>query len=199
MTWVVPPEVTGSYFRMCFFSVQSALGCTDEETMQICALTFGTSDADLLFAPSVLQLDDAVALLERCDWDSVYTEQRTLKHTAQERKVFLDEYTERKKSIRAAALKGKGKGKGKGVVAVKVIPSNIPQASLKRYLPPGASIWVAHKKSRWEGHLPPRKRCGSAFKDYENEAAAAKNTLKMLWQQYAELSAIPLTELVEFK
>ena len=64
------------------------------------------------------------------------------------------------------------------------MPPHIPQPEAKRYIPPGAHIWVGYTREAWCGHLKPFKRVSAAFGSSGGSQGALREVLRMLWSDY---------------
>ena len=61
------------------------------------------------------------------------------------------------------------------------------QAEAAVCVPPGAHIWLSNYSPEWFGHLEPYKRVWAKWEGgEEEEAAAVKEVIRLLWAQYLE-------------
>lgn len=98
---------SGSLSNLLFALVQHILKVDDAVTMTICCKRLGINDVDLPCAEGVLQLDEAIEILEKPDHQAVQAENTHLATQHDTRKIFTREYQENNKAITAAdAAKG---------------------------------------------------------------------------------------------
>ena len=181
--------------------VQQVLNEKDDVVLDIVQARLAVDDVDLCYAEGVLQLDEAVEILDKSDHSQVKDEQIKMHSRAETRSVFSKDYRAKKIAVRdLAGPPAKKPKKGAKVPETRVIvPSKIPQAGVRHLTPPGGHIWVGHTKENWNGHLPPRKRISAPWRDFETgEQGSLKDILNRLWLQYAELQGVDVDSLVKF-
>ena len=187
---------------MVHWFVGHDLGIEGEDVFNITSKRLSKDDVDLTYGGSLLTVDDSVMLLERCDWEALFTEQQSVRQKAANRRTFVGEYKKKSIATLKAAAKAKARGRrranpGDGPV---IVPRQLAQCELGPLCPPGAHIWAAHSREGWCGHMPPRKRCSARFQDHGfDEHEAARALLRMLWDQYAEINARDRASLVNFQ
>ena len=131
------------------------------------------------------------------DYNDIETFKAAQKHVSVEKAqatAFEDDFTLARRKARDEAGKGKGKGKGKkGKLPAPPgpLPSTIPQAEAKQYIPPDTSIWRGVTRSEWCAHCKPFKRIQEPWV-VGGEHAALVRILARLWRQYLKKEALPL-------
>ena len=157
-----------SFFQLLFEIIKRALNLDDGATLDIIAQRFVATEQEDDYAEQVLNIEEAVEVLEDQDIKVLNQERKHLPELREARDSFRTEYVDRRRLIpvpaapapkAVAGKKGKGKGKGKGGGggggARDDIPDDISQANAKFFLPPGGQLWCGHKRHEWCGHLPP--------------------------------------------
>jgi len=202
-----PPDLirqcAGNLFLLLVGIIIHVLKCTEEEATKIVAKRFGQMDTDFQYAEQLFNIDEAKQLLEKTDQDKVDEEQKRMHAEECTRSAFVEEYTKWKQKLRAKAAEAASSSTSKhGATAHKLtlVPSEFPQASVKKYIPPGSSIWVQNKKRSWAGHMKPRRRVSAKWSHFDTgESGACLDIITRLWQQWSELEAVDITEHVQFK
>ena len=174
-----------------------------------CLLTsgdaLGVDNTNLQAGDTLLQVNEAVQVLDRDDDKKVEAEKTDVKQRAVARSSLASEYEKKTRIVKAtlvaaaaaAALaagpakpkaKAKGKGKCGGPPAPK-LPATIDHITIKPFTPPGCYVWRGLTRGEWCGHcLPlPRVRCPWSV---SGEYAAALSVLRTLWQQYCMLNGL---------
>ena len=146
-------------------------------------------------------MHDAVSILDRTDHEQVRDEQKQLEKKAVSREVFSRDYPSKRQEVRTSRIAAKKEPKrSKATDGKVVVPSTIPQASIRHLTPPGAHVWVGRTKENWNGHMAPRARISAPWKDFATgEKGALHDVLRRLWQQYAELQGKALDQVVKFE
>lgn len=191
----------GGMFPLLFGLCQNILGESDETILTIVQRRLAVHDIDLSYADGVLCLDEAVEILDRSDHEKVKQEQTSVKSRSKERESFAAEYVRKKRQVVAAAKKESNQKKKKMRLTEErvLVPSVIPQATVKHLAPPGASVWVGHTHETWNGHMRPRRRISAPWRDFaDGEQGALRDVLRRLWGQYCEIEGEDFDELVKF-
>ena len=167
---------------------QRESGGTDDQTIEKVVRCLGVNDTDMLFAGDVLQLDEAIMLLERCDWDAVEAEQKSAGQRGSSRQAFVADLKAKRAKIKESKAAGAPKAKAARAPRHIVVPVLLNKEDLKSKIPPGAIIWAATDRGGWRGRMAPRK-CISARPEAfdDGEVGAAKWVIAILWEQYAEI------------
>lgn len=193
------------------------LGCTEEVALEKISQRLAVDDVPHSFAEEILAVDEALAVMDSGDIDTIHQEQKGQAKSIEEGKVFAKQYKQKRADARAKAAaaedaaKGKGKGgkgKGKGGKGGKgngpdrpKLPSMIEHADAKQYIPPGASIWRGLSRGEWWGHMPPRRRVSAKWAD-STQFGAMLSVIRELWRQWMDINGgterdIPFTGLFE--
>lgn len=196
--WTLPLGGGGSLFKTLYWMVGHILNISEEQVLDIVTQRLAINGCDLSCADTVMHLDKAIHLLEKTDHAAVNAEKRHLASAAEQRRTFVEEYTEERKKAKAAVeararCSSGPKAKARNVVAVGhvSVPSVISQAQAREFIPPGCSIWVGNTRGTWNGHCPPRARMSARWSD--------RDIIRRLWVQTAEVQAVPVESLVKFE
>ena len=123
--------------------------------------------------------------MDRNDIEEVHQEQERQERLAQERDDF-----------RLALQRASGNHRRTAAAAGSLSISDwtsLEQQEMKKYIPPGTSIWKANKAEGWAGHCPPYART-SETTEVQTPLEAAKALARRLWRQHNEKKRIyPLT------
>lgn len=196
-----------SLFKTLFEVIQLRLKTSDSETLDILALRLTLDAMNDEFAPAILQIDEAIEVLDQHDEKHATDEQKKVGERAVHRSDFATEYRAERRRVAAAAAaaaeaaaavpKAKGKGKGKKGKPPAVaplppaphMPSTISQATAKEFVPFGASIWRGVTRMEWCGHMPPYSRIHDKWEEL-GEKGAMLSVLKRLWTQHCEFRGL---------
>eukprot|EP00969_Alexandrium_andersonii_P203749 9002740-Alexandrium_andersonii.AAC.1 len=140
-----------------------------------------------MMSQEIAQLDAAIETFDHFDQDAVVGEKQRASRRVEDRQALASEYVAKKHAL-AQASSGSKRAK-KGPQKRTALPSTIPQAEAKRYLPPDAHIWRGLVRGEWAGHLRPYPRCSARWADH-SEDGALKVVLRMLWRQHFELNGL---------
>jgi hypothetical protein len=156
---------------LLFEVIKTALELDDGTTLDVIAQRMAAPVAEEDYAEHVLNIEEAVDVLEEQDIKVLNNERKDLPKHQAARQDFKKEYIKKRATVIATpppapapAPVPKRRGRGRAVpeachvVAVDLIPDNIEQSTAKRFLPPGASIWCGHKRHEWCGWMPPMTR-----------------------------------------
>ena len=162
-----------SFFQLLFEIIKRGLKLNDSGTLDILAQRFVATETVDDYSEHVLNIEEAVEVLEDQDIKVLNAERKQLPQDRETRASFKTEYVEPRSKVNAAipaeAAVPKAAPKGRKVAvaaggaggaggAKDDIPDSITQKSAKRFLPPGGQIWCGHKRHEWCGHLPPFSR-----------------------------------------
>ena len=165
---------------------KSILKCTDEEAITCCHHRVICLTAATTCSHELAQCEAALQTFEQFDHDQVISDQQSSLSKRAERERFGKEFVERKAALRGGGAGGKsGACKAPKFKKYPGIPSTIPQAEAKRWLPPGCSIWRGVSKCNWNGHYAPYPRCSALWADH-GEQGALLQVLRLLWSDYLE-------------
>jgi len=189
----VPPGE--GLFGLLFSMVAECLGCNDTKALQIVARRLGSYEQQLQFGEELLALDEALDVFEFHDQKTIISEQKDVKSTDTDRKVFLTSFKVKARAMHEAAAGGESQAKRARMAAPPpqlplppVSAFTIEHAVAKELIPPPpASIWRAHKKGEWWGHThPDLARCREPWVRHGGERPALIALLRKMGQQYAE-------------
>ena len=153
------------------------------------------------YTDALCEVDVAMEVLEKMDEDEVKAAQTEARKRRTERSAFLSDYTARQRAVRPAPepakSKGRGKGRGggkggkgagKGAAAPK-LDCALSQATAKRFVLPGGSIWRGLTRGEWCCHMPPVPRIKASWSQ-EGQEGSMKSVLSRLWRLYADKEAL---------
>ena len=142
----------------------------------------------------LLEVDEAVAVLDKDDQQELRDKQDDSKKKLQGMQQFVVDYTAARKAWRATVPEmeeprpTRRKTKTSAEVPMKtVIPFvthpelGIPQKDMKAMLPPGAHVWRDNIRGAWAIHLPPWRRLSIPFWLY-GEMEAGLEALREAWR-----------------
>lgn len=82
-----------------FSCVLSALGCSQADAIDICAIRLGQHDLDDLWATNVLDIDEGIEVLDRDDHPRVDAKQKEIINREAGRKAYVQDYSKKRQSI----------------------------------------------------------------------------------------------------
>lgn len=156
---------------------------SEEELLAICHSRVAKQCTRDDASEALMQVDEALEVVEPCDVQEVKSEQERQRKTKAEQDEFNTEFRSRARSaaVRAAA---KAKPKGKATkTATLVLPHHLEQKEATRFLPAGAAIWRANFRGEWNGHMPPHRRVTESYVKHGSSELALKACLRKLWSQ----------------
>ena len=147
----------------------------------------------------LLEIDEAVQVLDTRDHKRVKDEQVDIRNRDKERRSFKESYLTKWETHRAAMPKPKAPAKKKakvlrvveGVAACKLpLDSDILQKDVTKYIPSDSSIWKGNKCGTWNGHYPGYKRCSGNWRKEGSERKALIVVVGLLWDSWCEANGI---------
>lgn len=193
-------QKAATVFQTLVSMTSEILKCSDEEALGYCAARLSATDMDAFHAATLAEADDGIQVLDSRDHDEVRSTVRDATSATEARRQFSKEYQAKRTTIRAekAAKQSAGSRKRKpqggassaSASARPALPSVIPQAEAKRYIPPGSSIWRSLTRSAWCGHMPPRARCSEPWQRHGSDAAALHAIVVRMWRQHMEIEGL---------
>ena len=194
-----------SLFEVLMYVLLEHLKLPESDVLDIVSKRLHIHDLASHFAPALLDLDEALEVLEKDDQRKVTEEQKSTVTHQKERSDFAACFRKKREEIRVAVAgpkakaKAKVKGKGKG----KEPPeppfrwdSDISHADAKRLIPPGSSIWRGLTRREWCGHheVSGAIRVRAPWDGLGGQQAALKNVVGRLWRQHLEHWGLPETD-----
>lgn len=168
-------------------AVSNLLGCDEARTLEVLSQRLATSEACNEYSEAILEVDAAVQVLDQADHQVMETEKGTASQRIQGRADYQREYVARVRKHRETT--GPKAKKAKGPLAQKKMPTVIPQAEARKFIPPGTSIWRGTVRGSWQGHCKPFKRVYVNWKA-SSEPEAMKEVMRQLWCQYIQREAL---------
>ena len=108
----------------------------------------------------MLEIDEALEVLDHYDVEEVTNQQKIAQSHRSVAQTFKSEYIFRARTIREQSGK---KGKAKKAPAKVAVPAHIPQKDAKKFLRPGAFIWLSNIRGEWNAHCAPSPRIYEPF------------------------------------
>ena len=180
-------------FDTLWHVIKTNLSVSDDKCLEIISQRF-ESPTDEMANGAILDVDEAVQVLDKDDVDEMKGEQKAEQKRATAKEVFAKKFGEKRREVDLFALEQKSKNEQKkqrtaNPNAVQVL-SFIGQKTAKLFLPQEGtcSIWKA-SRGEWCGHCPPYKRVHSPF-DLHGGEGALHNVLQMLWKQHCRLRGL---------
>ena len=171
--------------------VQGITNLAEDDVMDVLALRLGIDDSSSSFVESLLEVDEAVDLLEKGDVDLLRAEQKGACTRLEGREVFAKEYKEAKQAQRAQ--KASGSRRKARVPARSDVPFTILHSEAKDFVPPKSSIWRGLTRNSWHGHREGRKRVSASWALW-GESGAMRQVLKLLWGQHLEMEGMEVED-----
>ena len=185
-----------STFEVLMQATMAVLGISEQEALDICYKRVANLKGKAAFSNQLLQVDEAMQVMDKCDLDAFKREQEAVQTRAHELKSFAEEYIQAKSRLRSAnpgAGQAKGKGRGKARTAVPLILprdlGSIPHSDIKHFVPAGGRLWKSSQHRSWLGHVPPNRITSRAWTKY-GEVEALRLVLVAVWQQYCDMNGI---------
>lgn len=167
--------------------VQSILNCSEDEALAIVGLRLARMGRTrTVAAGELMQLEDGLDLCTPDDRRQIEEEQRAVRHDEEDFKTLLEQYT----LARSRLSKGKPRASHAPHAP---LPKDIKQSEVRRFCPPGASIWRNNLQGGWCGHCPPYARTSCLSSLAGGERAALEAVLRTLWRQFVTLEGLDLS------
>jgi hypothetical protein len=180
-------EPAASLFDLLWAFLKQKTTASDDEALRI-IYTRLTKEQVSSVAETLLQMDEALEVLDAQDVKLVTAEQKAIIEAKARHNTFQAEYVARAKMVAAAKPKAKAKAKAKAAMApgppVRTYEHHITQAEAKLLLPPGASVWRGVSRGEWNSHLPPARRNTESFHKHGSSALALKIALQKVWHTH---------------
>ena len=162
-----------SNFEVLMQATMAVLGIGEPEALDICYKRIASLMGQAAFANQLLQVGEAMQVMDRGDLDAFKREQEAVQTRAHELKSFAAEYTQAKSRLRSAdptagQAKVKAKTKAKPVVPL-VLPRDLgstPHSDIKHFVPAGGRLWKSSQCRPWLGQLPPNRITSRAWTKY---------------------------------
>ena len=185
--------VGATQFQAPFTCVQNTLGLDDAVALEKLRHRFAVNDLTIAYSSALAACDEGIEVLDQRDHKHIKGEQKDAEGESAQRRQFVKEFHARRSSVRAAIAKAAPKPKAKAKAKAKAspprtpLPSSIPQADARLYIPPRCSIWRSLTRGAWCAHSPPRARISEAWGRHGGDEPALRELLHRLWMQHLEL------------
>ena len=178
--WGIDLDTAESLAHILFIMIRAILELKDADAIEVVASRLALKDLHNTFISDLLQVDEAIAFYDFNDQQDVHTSQENAKKEIERRTDFAHAYGQ----LRATY------GRTRAARADFKYLCTIEHADMKKYLPPGATIWRGPSHKCTCGHFPPRKRIHTPW-DVGGEAFSVTDVTRRLWEQYLEWHALP--------
>lgn len=170
----------------------SVPGTSAEDAVLLCKTRLALYAQASQWSEDILQIDDAMLVLDRNDEQHVRSQKKAAASTQEEASTFRAQYTAKLKEARTSDPQPKKK-KQRGAAGAaeekppkypKRVPS-FPDAGIdlvlaRALVPAGGALWKDQKFGSWQGHYPPFPRIGRSWRKY-TEREALRLVLENLW------------------
>lgn len=171
-----------SLFELLWCFIDQVLHLSEEATLEIVHRRVASqqqSDA----SQALLQVDEALEVLEHMDIEVVHQEQERLQRVANENADFAVCYRVKARAVqekKEASAKRQRKESGLKQIT---LPHHIEQKDAKKFIPQGGvcSVWRAHTRGEWHGHYKGLPRISESFQKHGSSELAFKALLQRLW------------------
>lgn len=143
-------------------------------------------DATSALGSEILQVDEALGVLERRDAEEFNKQKETFAQERTEKSDFRRAFGKKRRELLELA---KSQAKGRKPAArsqntkARKMPCSITHERAKEFAPPGASVWRGLTRGEFCGHLPPYRRVSCSWARYGQEGSL-RETLRLLWRQW---------------
>lgn len=181
-------------FETCLAMVRLALGINDEAALAILSQRMAQPSEPTELVQELLQIDEAVQVLDRNDVQSLRREQQSARDAEVQRRSFADQFRAKRAEVKAAANPSrKRKASAKADPArPRRLPaqlSELAQSEYKRYLPEGAFLWKSNFNGSWNARLPPFGQVSRSWSKH-GEFEALRLVLAGVWYQWCDVNGI---------
>jgi hypothetical protein len=177
-----------SLFEVLCCVIGSYLDLNEVEALRYVHMRMVSLARSTRFSTELLEIDEALEVLDHNDIHAVTERQKTALETLASKNAFINEYV-LAKSKHAGGEPPPSVGK-KWPAAVPLV---FPQADVKKYAPPGASVWRGNIRAEWCGHAKPCSRILEKLSNHGNdERATILAMLRRLWVEYNRKEGKPL-------
>lgn len=187
-------------FEIAFSLVKHVLQCSDSETCDHLKVRAGYLDfVDDDCCEALMELNnDGAGILDPEDEQDLQNQ----KANAIGRKAMHDDFVkslrERKSVIvqgsHAASSSSGRQAKKKPLFKKSAYPpfpaEMVSQSELRKFVPPGASVWCGYSNGSWQCHLPPWRRKSFSWAASDAHEAARK-CLRHLWELFLSDNGMP--------
>ena len=157
--------------------------------MKLVQKRIGKFDMSALYAGELLELDEALEVMEYPDIKMIQKDQKAVAGILGAKKKFVSDLGKKVAALRAAGKIPDSKSFCVGKKDTRTpVEASIPHAIAISRFPPGASLWQARKKRQWQCHVPPRPRIHEPWGG--NDEVALTAILKRAWGMYLEMSKL---------
>ena len=193
--WNLDTSGASNLMELLMLMVKHCLDpCTDARACEILGQRMANNDLSRTFTSALMEVEEAYQVLDQHDHKEMWDRQKQAQEEAKAFEQFREDWAQTRRRHpgehggHAAAGKGRGRGRGgkgrggrggRGGPPPLVLPSTIPQADAKRYIPPNSSIWRGLVNSTWNAHVPPLPRISESWKKGGEQAALVRILIRM--------------------
>ena len=147
----VPVDKGGSLVSILIEVIKGLLQCSEAVALGDCHKRLLAMHDATELSKVLAQVVSAIQTFEWHDQEAVQNEIGKSKRFVAEKPDFQLEFAQRRGAAGPSGSSGRQPRQSK----YPDLPSTIPQATVKRFVPPGASIWRGVASNLWCGRLPP--------------------------------------------
>lgn len=170
---------------------------TEQDIVQLCSLRCVnmSSKSSRESFQDLLELDAATWFLDKDDITALQKESSKAAETSGRVDEFRAALHQKRASLASSRSGSSGSG-GVGQAAPRLrVPQKgfIAHGEIKALSPPGSFVWRAQVSGAWCGKLPPHREHARSWSKY-GEREAALLIVKLLWQEWCDANAIPVSQ-----
>jgi hypothetical protein len=189
-----------SLLQCLFHVISEHMHLGPDAVMNIISKRLHLNDLGDAYAPTLLELDEALEVLDQDDRKKVVENQENVVKKMAERSNFARDFKAKRVDIRVAEAKAKAKAKAKPKAAPKAFKfeSVVELEEAKKLVPQGASVWHGYTRREWCGHhaVSGARRIQASWDMPGGEVETIRNILQRLWLQHSEWCGIELVDLL---
>ena len=170
-----------SVLDTAFLMNKALLKCSDLDAVETAGKPLAYLSQQDKWVKELMLVDEAMELLDRDEYQQMNERQKKGMGVMEERHAFASEYQKARAKLGAPKLP-------KGYPAK--IPLAFNQATVKKFIPPGSSIWRGNTRGEWWAHVKPYSRVVRRVSDYESEKDCILAVLQESWRQFNEKSGL---------
>lgn len=188
-------EECNSLLEVLVAATMKVLDISEKLALDICYARIARLKARASYSKQLLQVDEAVEVMDRNDVSAFKKQQEHAKTDQDELKSLATAYVARKSAVVAAVAKKEGKvkqpkgAKKKPPLSLPADLSSIPHSDIKQYVPHDGRVWKSTHAKGWIGHVPPNETVDRAWAKY-GEIESLRLVLVAVWQQHCDKHAI---------
>lgn len=196
----IPFESGASLADLLWALAKDTLKLDDEHTLDTLYSRVARDSSDSEVASELLQLDEALEVVDHLDCRKVHDAQKEVKSGRERKEAFKADYTARAAKLRPPAHPAKKRKKDASASSSSCSRLRWPEAhhitqpEARALIPPASSIWRSLTRGECCGHMQGHTRVSCAFHRYGGSHDSLRACLQKLWTQYAGKMGMPVSE-----